>query len=158
MGHRGLRVSWILTALLVVPVVLLIIFAIAPNPGEDLPDSADVKTMTAKLINSPKGLPDVPEFEVGAADVSSILESLQPARRDYLPDSWQVLGDVTITTKEGRCLQVRLFWTAENKGAFALGPRGKRAYYRGGTDSAIENAVRNAYANFKDSERGHRTP
>jgi hypothetical protein len=54
-------------------------------------------------------------------------------------------------TVDGNEIQVYLFRTEEETGVFSVGPLRSRRYYRGGNDSAIENAIRAAYANAKSA-------
>src|SRR5258708_380919 len=100
-----------------------------PQRDQRLPVFSSVKSMTAEL-NSPLRPPNIPAFEVQPEDIAPVLQALEPAKREYFPPNWQILGDLKLTTHEGREVEVHLFWTGTEKGAFAVGPWGRQVYYR----------------------------
>jgi hypothetical protein len=112
---------------------------------DPLPQAEDVQVMTASLGNSPKRRPDLPPFTVPANHVPKVLAALQPAQKDPQPAKWQVLGYLQITT-DGGITVINLYWTNGDKGAFSIEGISHRTYFRGGTDQAIEDAIREAYA------------
>ncbi|HEV3145341.1 MAG TPA: hypothetical protein VGZ47_15725 [Gemmataceae bacterium] len=140
----------LLIGALAIALLLFALYLILPDSDQRLPDPAKVKRMTAELYSyDPSRLPKVPEFEVQREDVPIILQSLEPKQLDFMPADWVVHGDLTMETVDGKEIQVHLFWTSEETGAFAVGSLRSRRYYRGGSNSAIDNAVRTAYANAK---------
>jgi hypothetical protein len=98
--------------------------------------------MHAKLYNSPRNLPDLPRFKVSADHVSPILSALHPCQRDPHPAKWQVLGEIEVKCRGEEERLIYLYWTGYGPGAFSAPPYG---YYRGGSDQAIEDAIRAAY-------------
>jgi hypothetical protein len=143
--------KWLLVGALAIGLPLFALYLLVPDSDQRLPDPAKVKRMTAKLYPyEPKNLREVSEFEVQPEDIPIILRSLEPRQFDFFDTTnWQVLGELRMETVDGKEIQVHLFWTSELDGAFAIGPWGGQRYYRGGNDSAIDNAVRAAYANAK---------
>jgi hypothetical protein len=109
-----------------------------------LPDASEVSSMRAKLYNSPQKLPDVSEFEVPTEHISRILKALAPNQRDPRPAKWQGLGDLKLTCGNGKVIEIHLYWTGHDQGAFSVGPYGTQVYFRGGTDQGIESAIREA--------------
>src|SRR5436305_4837841 len=101
--------------------------------------------MTAMAYNSPRNLPDTPEFTVPASHYAAVLKELSPATLDPHPLTWAVLGYLKFHCRGGRLVVVNLFWTGDAIGAFSIGVR-PRVYFRGGTDQGIEDALRQAYA------------
>jgi hypothetical protein len=145
-------VMWLLIGALAI--ALVAIYEILPNSYERLPDPAKVKRMTAKLdYNEPRNLPKVPEFEVLAEDIPVILGSLEPKQFDFMAAAWVVQGELRLETVDGKEILVHLFWTSEKRGAFAVGPCGGQRYYRGGSDLAIDQVIRAAYARAKVAVR-----
>jgi hypothetical protein len=116
-----------------------------------IPEETEIKGITARLYNSPTSLPDLPEFEVPAEHVSTILQSLRPARRDPSPMRRQGMGYLRLVRKGGKPAYVQLYWTRDQVGAFSVGLSPRGVYYRGGTDKGIEDALRKAFA---DSQGG----
>jgi hypothetical protein len=113
-----------------------------------LPEADEVEAMSAYLGNSPQNLPDLPDFVIPPKHISQVLAALHPAEQDANPAKWQGLGNLFITTKDGRSVMVDLYWTSGEKGAFSVRGTAFRngVYFRGGTDKAIEDAIREAYA------------
>jgi hypothetical protein len=109
---------------------------------DPMPHAEEVQVMTASLDNSPKHLPNLPPFTVPANHIPKVLAALQPAQKDPQAAKWQVLGYLEITTTDGGITAINLYWTNGEKGAFSTG----QTYFRGGTDQAIEDAIRDAYA------------
>jgi len=101
--------------------------------------------MTAKLYASPQRLPDLDVFTVPSEDIEPILDALTPAVRDPSPAKWMGLGDLVCNMRDGTRVEVHLYSTRQKQGAFSVGPYPNQVYYRGGTDSGIEQAIRNAY-------------
>jgi hypothetical protein len=108
------------------------------KPMSYIVDPAQVLTMKAAL--DPK--PELSTFEVPREHIAPILAALRPFRVDPHPDKMKILGHLYLTCKGGRELKIHLYY----EGAFSVDPQfEKRTYYRGGTDSAIEDAIRAAY-------------
>ena len=145
--------KWLLVGVLAIGLPLFALYLIVPDSDQRLPEPAKVKRMTAKLYPyEPKNLREISEFEVQPEDIPIILRSLEPRQFDFFDTtSWQVLGELRMETVDGKEIQVELFRTEEETGVFAVGPLRGRRYYRGGNDSAIDNAVRAAYANAKSA-------
>jgi hypothetical protein len=132
-------------AVVVATLVLLQVLWKERSVPIDLPDAEEVSSMQASLHNSPKSMPDVPLFDVPASHIGQVLAALSPAVRDEHPAKWQHLGELSLSCKNGRRLRVELFSTSHGSGAFAVEDPA-RVYCRGGSNAAIEQAIRAAYA------------
>jgi hypothetical protein len=84
-------------------------------------------------------------FAVSKSHWGSVIKSLQPAERDYHPEKWVGIGELTISRKSGGPLKVFLFSDTGDTGAFAVGKNWEgRAYYRGGKTEDLERALQKA--------------
>jgi hypothetical protein len=133
---------------------LLLLSAGCSKKQPIVPELGDIRRMTAELYNSPKHLPDIPEFEVPAQDISKVLESLTPVRPDPRPKLYQGLGMLKIEDRTGRAVTINLYWTELPSPAFAIDGK----YYRGGRDEVIEDAIRVAYADAGKPAAGTPAP
>jgi hypothetical protein len=139
------RVLFVLAALMC---FLFILWHFCFQPMNQIPEPDEVVAMQAKLYNSSGELVDLPLFEVPREHVAPILEALRPFRVEWPFDwtPWQVLGELHLTCKGEKSFRIDLYRTSHERGAFSAGPTYEtRRYYRGGTDSAIEDAIRAAY-------------
>jgi hypothetical protein len=110
--------------------------------GSAVPSADNVSTMRAVVGNSPRQLENIQPFEVPPSHFAPILAALRPCQIDKHPAAWQVLGELDITCKNDSRVRIDLFWTGNGPGAFR---DNEGIYYRGGTDKAIEDAIRDAF-------------
>lgn len=116
-----------LLLVLLTPVILYLGFrAWLSFPVTPLPDASQVKKMTAELRRSPGKEAVVSEFVVPAEHVASVLAALSPTTRSVFPPSWWMWGDLKLTCEDGQVIEVHLFWTGQQVGAFAVGPWGQQ--------------------------------
>ena len=84
-------------------------------------------------------------FSVPAKHFAPLLQSLRPAVKDWNPSKWAVLGELVITTHDGKRTRVGLYRTSSGLGAFSTepddSPVSRKQYYRGSTDKAIKDAL-----------------
>lgn len=64
-----------------------------------------------------------------------------------------MLGELSCKLRDGTMVEVHLYWTGHDRGAFSVGAYPNQVYYRGGTDSAIEEAIRRAYEDARKAKR-----
>jgi hypothetical protein len=132
--------KWCGFALLPLFVGTAVLYYRWPYPG--LPDAADVSHMTAWLFNT-----DVSEFTVPPEHVPKIMQALQPAEEVDRPrDGTMGVGELRITGRDGKATRVLLHRFESGRCHFFVVYRGRRVYLRSGTDKAIEDAIRAAYA------------
>ena len=113
-------------------------------PRRPLPDVSEIDQVRATVFLPEQRVPI--KFEIPKDFLPRIWAAVQPAKRDPVPAKWVVLGDLTVTSKDGRQLQIFLFKTGHRPGAFAVGPTWEdRDYYRGGDSAALEKALEEAY-------------
>ena len=147
---------FVLFALIVVVVFVVSLVGIrivSPSWDQRLPDPSMVKSLNAELsFDAPKNLPAVPVFQVPVEDIPVVLRAIGKGRRDFFPAKWHVLGDLTITTTDGRKIEVHLFSTGAESGAFAVGPWGRQIYYLGGNSAEVEDTIRSAYSKVKEKK------
>lgn len=104
-----------------------------------LPEASKVKTI--KVVgNSGKYT-----YLISPGHFSEVLALFRDGTRDTNPARWVVMGyDLEITTDDGRQIDIWLYKTFHEKGAFAIGPLGKHIYYRGATDQQIDETIKKA--------------
>jgi hypothetical protein len=107
-----------------------------------VPSAENVSTMRAMVGNSPRQLENILPFEVPPSHFASILAALRPYQIDKRPAAWQELGELDIRCKDESRVRIQLYWTGNGPGAFQ---DNEGIYYRGGTDKAIEDAIRDAF-------------
>ncbi len=122
-------------------------------PETALPRAGSITRMTAELsytfdgpsAKAPLG-PKVGPFAVPDTAIPKIMDALGPAKFDPNPAKWQELGKLDLTTRDGKEWTVDLYATGEPTGGFAVsdGAGNGRTYYRGGTDRAIMEVIRDA--------------
>jgi hypothetical protein len=115
-----------------------------PARGVAVPEAAAVRTMTAHVQFVIDIWKEQTEFAVPAQHVPAILQALQPARKDYFPAKWVGWGRLDVTAQTGEKIRIDLYLTYERVGAFAVQAE-RRAYFRGGSDQGILDALRQAY-------------
>jgi hypothetical protein len=112
-----------------------------------IPGAGEVISMQATLRHSPKGLGGIPTFTVPPQHFARILGSLRPYSTPEVVCKWASIGELQLTCWGGRRFEITIFMTKDGPGAFAAGPTWEdRVYYVGGTDAAIEDAIRAAHA------------
>jgi hypothetical protein len=118
----------------------------AADPCSAVPEPEEVETMRATLKFSPHSKADLPWFEVPKEHIAPILAALRPCERDLRPKKWVVAGEIEMALRDDRQVTIELFWVNQDIGAFATGPSWQeRAYFRPGSNVAIEEALRAAY-------------
>ena len=92
---------------------------------------------------------DAESLSVASEDFPTVLKALSPATRDWSPAKWIMIGELTITCKDGRRMTVDLYSTSDPVGAFSVHPDDRPRnssfvsnYFRGGTDKSIEDAIK----------------
>ncbi len=121
---------------------------LAREEASPLPDAKQVKSVSIKF-DHPKQRDDI-EFTATPEDWKAIRAALLPAKRDPKPADWEWLATVKIVKKDGQPLQVELYTTSKDPGAFAAGKTYKqRVYYRGGKTAALVKAIKAAHEKSK---------
>lgn len=118
-------------------------------PTHRLPEASEVRSMTASFPRmpwTPKDVPTEKEFTVPPEHIPRVLQALTPHRHIHHWLTWPLKGKLRLSCADGSVVEVHLFWTRGEKGAFAVGPSGQRDYYAGGTDEGIVEALQAAYA------------
>jgi hypothetical protein len=117
----------------------------------NLPAPSDVQSMTVFMETGKPG-----SFAVPSRHIPTILTALSPATREWSPKKWEVLGQLKITCKDGKKMTVDLYSTYQAIGALRvhLDDGSKNSwfisrYFRGGTNQAIENAIKTAAESSK---------
>lgn len=102
------------------------------NPPS-LPDASEVKTI--KVIADHGGATHF----IPPDHIPAVLGLFKAGCKDNNPAKWQVMGhDLEITTADGNRINIWLFKTLHEKGAFAIGKTWEqRTYYRGSTDKDL---------------------
>jgi hypothetical protein len=136
---------WVIVGMICCLIIVWVGFVYS-DQYQILPDPSTVKSITAKIDNSRRKLPNIPVFDVPREDIPIILQCLEPAEREFMAPNWPLVGELKLTTDRGMEIEVHLFWTDAQRGAFAVGPWGRQHYYRAGNDSKTEDMIRNAYA------------
>jgi hypothetical protein len=77
--------------------------------------------------------------------VADILDALEPSHVDPHPLKWAVLGVLDVELKNGKSLEIALYYTGLDEGAFDI----DRIYYRGGSDSKLLAALHRANPSWK---------
>ena len=122
----------------------------------DLPEESDILTMKATYYTA-EG--DHYEFTVEQEYFADILNELRPSQKDYFPAAWVVLGELQLSCKNQRSVQVHLYSIYSNSdppGAFSVETTRGRIYYRGGNSSALNDALKAACEGSKDKKNIHR--
>jgi hypothetical protein len=135
----------------------------------NLPAPSDVQSMAVSFFER-TGKPG--SFAVPSKHIPTVLAALSPATRDWSPYKWEVLHlhitckdgrkktvdccRLEIACKDGKKMTVDLYRTYHAIGAFSvhLDDRPWNSglishYFRGGTDQAIENAIKTACESSK---------
>jgi hypothetical protein len=119
----------------------------------NLPEPSDVQSMTVDFFTA-TGKPG--SFAVPSRHIPTVLTALSPATREWSPKKWEVLGQLQITCKDGKKMTVDLYRTYHAIGAFSvhLDDSSRNSwlishYFRGGTDQAIESAIKTAAESAK---------
>ena len=103
------------------------------------PSLSQVSGITAQLLNRPDKGENIEAFEVPKSFHQAFLEILNDAKVDTDPMKWQFLGNMAITHSTGS-VEVRLFWTGKQLGAF----QSNGHYYRGGSDTGFIELISSA--------------
>jgi hypothetical protein len=91
-------------------------------PIADLPAVDEIVEMHARLFQSKVGYKETPEFLVPRDQIPAILLWLSPNMYEPAPriHSTDEFGSLSIRTKSGELLQLRLFWTGQNPVMFTF--------------------------------------
>ncbi len=119
----------------------LAIAAIATYSLGTLPGPWQIQSMNAEVY----GRDNDSTFSVPAKHFAALLAAFRPAVMDWSPSKWVVVGELLITTDNGKRIRVGLYRTRAAIGAFSIeseNPQSSgRQYYRGGTDNAMKHAL-----------------
>jgi hypothetical protein len=126
-----------------------------------LPATAEVRSVAAQLDGHErpgKSLPAVPPFLVPGEHVPKVLAALGPTNRDWAPHNLKVMGQLIITGNDGEVTTVDLYWTHADSGAFSVDQASSRPFslsrcFRGGSNEAVQDAIRQAYAALQGKRR-----
>jgi len=137
-NRRWLLIS-ALTAVALAGGLFLYKWRFADYPG--LPEAQEVTHMTAWLFNT-----DVPKFPVPREHIPKILQSLQPGVEVGRPRNGVMgVGELLLTDRDGQVTRVLLHDFMSGNANYFVIYRGRRVYLRGGSDKAVEEAIRAAY-------------
>src|SRR5690242_9723430 len=101
---------------------------------DPLPPVSEIRIINAHYLDS--RVKQELNFEAPPDCWEPIFAALRPARRDYNAAKWEVIGDLSLSLKNGRQFYVGLYRTFKGDGAFSAGESSeKRKYYRGGDSS-----------------------
>jgi hypothetical protein len=116
------------------------------------PDSAEVEGMIVVLRSKKHPV----RFVVSSEHIPKLLKALTPAARDWHPSKWVGADQLKITYKDGRTATIDMYQTRDRRGAFSVHPDDRPRnwgwvpnYFRGGSDKAMQEAVNEAYEDFK---------
>ena len=115
-------------------------------PVANLPEDADVESLTASLRGSEVGFEPIPEFAVPPVHIARILFWLRPSKYERRPPIFpnDLLGELKITTKHGEVIAIKFFWAGVNPPVFTT--NGVDYFLGGGiieeNDHGIDGGIR----------------
>lgn len=153
--RRLVRAAAMLATMLV---VVSLLFAVVrrglTHLGDRLPVPGQVNGMTAEVYESEprmsRKLGYIPPFLVPRAHVSKILAAMAPVERVKPTKQGGFLAILTFECEFGTVITVYVFRTQQERTSFIVGDMSSGAYYRGGSNEDIENALRAAYEVVKN--------
>src|SRR4051812_35749384 len=83
---------------------------------DPFPPPSEIESIAATIPEAGKDV----SFSVPESHWEQIFGALRPARRDYRPSKWEVLGEINLTCKSGKHFYVGLY-RADAPGAFSAG-------------------------------------
>lgn len=118
------------------------------KPVDPFPPVEEIESLSAWLYDF---VAVVPEFDVPRKHWQPIRSAMLPAEVDEsdLIADWVALGHVTIQANDGQTLDVDLYQTPDDIGAFAV----NRKYYRGGNSRRLQAAIEQAHRAATASEQ-----
>jgi hypothetical protein len=127
----------------------LVLFVVGCERTSSLPPTSEIESMRAVLYASKHE--EDSKFVVSHEHWAEVWDVLSPARRDYNPSKWEMLGELEVVTQGGGRRTVWLFSTSTGPGAFAVGTDwDHRVYYRGGTTDGLLRALEAAHEASQD--------
>lgn len=143
----------VLAAIASVSIALIAVglyYVLRPAPLLKLPSENEVAEMHASLIVHGDEL--IPSFKVPRSSIADIMRLLTPVGREERQHRWQELSRIELVTNRTR-MTIMIFQTNTEEGAFLVwlsdypvsSKEAIATYYRGGSDGAIEQAIRNAF-------------
>jgi hypothetical protein len=140
----GLAVAFLATA------VILYFFCLIRPSDQKLPALGEIELPALGEIESMEAINEIDgvsrsRFTVPREKWPEFLAALSPAEVDQHPLTWTSIGMLLITKHGGVHVAVGLFFLRAEPGAFSVGMRGDRVYYRGGDSEALKRTLQAAY-------------
>lgn len=122
-----------------------------PETGYHFPPTSDISYTKATWFTRTN---EWKELSIPPTYWENAMKALSPSELDTAPARWQILGSLTITTKQREQCWVRLYRTDDQLGAFSAGPTSAESeYYRGGNSMDVLLAIFDACGNVQRDDK-----
>jgi hypothetical protein len=149
------RLIWVAMAFAaLMSVVVAVVLTFGEPEIDPFPAPEEISSMRAFLLDVNQPL----DFLVPPNHWTNVLNGLRPCVSDRTPAKWEGLGLLEVR-RDGTTLEIGLYQTGEQTGAFSIeGASTTRTYYRGGDTNALKAALLEAYDASRSDKSDDKSP